>query len=117
MNIWEGVDPQAEARRFAELWSVDGPVLVDAEGTLAALLGVRGVPTNIFVDAGGTVTEVGAMTPAALEAATRRLLGPDADIDPPAAATGWHWGQDAAHIEKHITVHSDRPAGAGPDGA
>lgn len=113
MNVWEGVDPAAEARRFAELWSVDGPVLVDADGALAAALGVRGVPTNIFVDADGTVTEVGAMTPSGLEATARRLLGPDADIDPPAPASGWHWGQDPAHIEKHITVHSDRP-GAEP---
>lgn len=107
----------AEAKRFADLWSVDGPVLVDADGSVAAQLGVRGVPTNIFVDADGTVTEVGAMTPAGLEAAARRLLGPGADIDPPAVASDWHWGQDPAHIEKHITVHSDRPASGGPAGA
>lgn len=110
VNIWEGVDPVAEARRFAELWAIEGTVLVDAGGEVAERLGVRGVPTNVFVDADGTVVDVGAVTPAELEAATHRLLGPDADIDPPAESSGWHWGQDPAHIEKLITVHNDAPA-------
>ena len=56
-------------------------MLLDETGAYADLLNVRGVPTNIFVDADGTVTAVGAVTPEELWAETRRLLGPDADID------------------------------------
>ncbi len=56
-------------------------MLLDETGSYAEELGVRGVPTNIFVDADGTVTAVGAVTPDELWAETRRLLGPGADID------------------------------------
>ena len=39
------------------------------------------VPTNVFVDADGTVTAVGAVTPGELVTATRELLGPAAPAD------------------------------------
>lgn len=110
MNVWEGVEAAEEARRFKELWAIEGTILVDDEG-VAETLGVRGVPTNIFVRPDGVVQEVGAVTPGELEAATRRLLGPEAVIDSPAAAE-WHWQQEPEHIDKHITVRSDpRPGG------
>lgn len=65
-------------------------MLVDEGEKFITHLGIRGVPTNIFVAADGTVREVGAVTPEALEAATRRLLGPGAPIDPPENAWRWH---------------------------
>ncbi|MGH9067159.1 MAG: TlpA family protein disulfide reductase, partial [Acidimicrobiales bacterium] len=76
VNVWEGAGAHVEAQDFCQIWGIDGPVLVDESGAYAAALGVRGVPTNVFVDAAGTVTAVGATTPSELEAETRRLLGP-----------------------------------------
>lgn len=90
LNVWEGVDPFVEARNFVSLWGIEGTVLVDERAELVQRWGIRGVPTNIFVDADGTVREVGATTPAELEAAARRLLGPAARFDPPSAAWQWH---------------------------
>jgi len=78
VNVWEGTDAFAEARGFCELWGMDGTVLVDERGELPDRLGLRGVPTNVFVDSDGTVTAVGAATPGELVTATRRLLGPAA---------------------------------------
>ena len=84
VNVWESVDSFTEAARFADLYQVDGPVLVDESGAFAALLGIRGVPTNVFVDADGTVREVGASTPAQLHAAVTDLLGrADWDVERP----------------------------------
>ena len=85
MNLWEGVDARTEASTFCDLWGIEGTVLMDEDGELARRLGIRGVPTNVFVDADGTVTEVGGTTPSALEAATRKLLGPGAELEPPTA--------------------------------
>ncbi|HYZ55763.1 MAG TPA: hypothetical protein VE733_20000 [Streptosporangiaceae bacterium] len=76
--MWEGTGAFAEARGFCELWGLDGTVLVDERGELADRLGIRGVPANVFVDADGTVTAVGAATPGELVTATRQLLGPAA---------------------------------------
>jgi hypothetical protein len=81
VNVWEGTDAFAEARGFCELWGMDGTVLVDERGELPGQLGLRGVPTNVFVDADGTVTAVGAGSPGELVTATRRLLGPAAPAD------------------------------------
>ena len=75
VNVWESVDSFTEAARFGNLYQVGGPILVDDSGQFAALLGIRGVPTNVFVDTDGTVREVGASTPAALHAAVTDLLG------------------------------------------
>ena len=82
INVWEGRNARDEARMFSQIWGVEGTVLLDERGDYARRLGIRGVPANVFVDADGTVTAVGATTPAALEAETRRLLGPGARIDP-----------------------------------
>ena len=107
MNVWEGVNARDEARSFCELWGVAGPVLVDETGEYAARIGVRGVPTNVFVDADGTVTAVGAVTPDELEAATRRLLGPGADMDAPGRP---HDERDLHHIEMNIKSRGGDPA-------
>lgn len=109
MNVWEGVGAFKEARDFCELWGVEGPVLVDEDGSFAQQLGVRGVPTNILVDEDGTVTCVGATTPPELEVAVRRLLGPDADLEPPAGADRWSWDKDPEHIESHLAKRIVRP--------
>ena len=108
MNIWEGVGARDEAKRFCELWGIPGTVLVDDQNVLLDALGIRGVPTNVFVDVDGTITSVGAVTPEDLEAATHRLLGPGADIDPP-ERRAWHWEKEPEHIERHIA----KPGGAG----
>lgn len=49
-------------------------MLLDETGAYASLLGVRGVPTNVFVDAEGLVREVGTIRPDELDAAVERLL-------------------------------------------
>ncbi len=103
VNVWEGVNAFEEAGSFCDLWGADGTVLVDESGEVARLLKVRGVPTNVFVDTDGTVTAVGAVAPEELEAETRRLLGPDADIDPPGRP---HEERDLGHIEKNIRSRS-----------
>jgi Predicted dithiol-disulfide isomerase involved in polyketide biosynthesis len=82
INVWEGVGSHAEAAAFCDMWGIHGTVLVDEPGDYVRALGIRGVPTNVFVDADGTVTAVGAVAPAQFEAEIRRLLGPDAPIDP-----------------------------------
>ncbi len=81
VNVWEGANATKEAGDFCEIWGVDGTVLLDEAGDYARALGIRGVPTNVFVDAGGTVTAVGAVRPEELYAETRRLIGDDG-IDP-----------------------------------
>ena len=107
MNLWEGVDARAEALQFADLWGIEGTILLDEQAELAARLEIRGVPTNVLVDADGTVTEVGAATPDQLELATRRLLGPGAPMDPP-TSRDWHWGRDPEEIERDIALRSSR---------
>lgn len=82
VNVWEGAGSDAEAEAFCTLWGIDGTVLVDEPGDYARLVGVRGVPTNVFVGGDGVVTAVGGVVPAELEANIRALLGPDAPIDP-----------------------------------
>ena len=59
VDIWEGTDPKPEVDRFVEMWGLDGTILLDEPGEFARRLGVRGVPTNIVVDADGTVRAFG----------------------------------------------------------
>ena len=80
VNLWEGVGSHAEAAAFCVLWDIDGTVLVDESGEYAELIGIRGVPTNVFID-GGMVTAVAGVTPDDLSTQIRQLLGPDAPID------------------------------------
>ena len=61
-------------QEYCELWGVESTVLLDEEGAYAKLLGVRGVPTNVLVDATGTVLAFGAGSPDDLFAAVDRLF-------------------------------------------
>ncbi len=118
MNVWEGDDPFGEARDFCTLWGVDGPVLVDVDGSAARRLGIRGVPTNVVVDEDGTVVCVGASTPAALEEQVDRLLGGGAARRGPGG--DWHWGTDPLDIEARLEGRTRRraaPPAPGPDGS
>jgi hypothetical protein len=74
IDVWEGADARRRANDYCELWGIEGTVLLDEEGTYARSLGVRGVPTNVLVDAAGTVRTVGAGNPDELYAAVEALL-------------------------------------------
>lgn len=74
VNVWEGADAAEEAARYCEIWGIDGTVLLDQDASYARALGVRGVPTNVFVDGGGTVRHVGASTSDALLREAARLV-------------------------------------------
>jgi hypothetical protein len=75
VDIWEGTDPRPEVERFCEMWGIEGTILLDPDATYAQALGIRGVPTNILVDADGTVVDVGLVRIDELEAAVARLVG------------------------------------------
>ena len=75
IDIWEGTDPRPEVARFCEMWGIDGTILLDPTGGYAEQLGIRGVPTNVVVDADGTVRAVGAVRLDELEAEIGRLVG------------------------------------------
>ncbi|GAA2326296.1 hypothetical protein GCM10010170_001010 [Dactylosporangium salmoneum] len=77
INVWESVGAATEARNFAEIWGIDGPVLLDETGDYAAALGIRGVPTNVLVDARGVVRGVGLTAPVELDEAVDALLAED----------------------------------------
>jgi nucleotide-binding universal stress UspA family protein len=62
VNVWEGPGAADEVRRYCELWGIDATVLLDVAARYARGVGVRGVPTNVFVDEHGTVQSVGATT-------------------------------------------------------
>lgn len=62
VNIWEGVGAREEATAYCQRWGIEATVLLDETATYARRLGIRGVPTNVFVDASGVVRAVGATT-------------------------------------------------------
>lgn len=115
MNVWEGKAASAEAQGFCDLWGVEGTVLVDEDGSVAAQLGVRGVPANVFVDSDGTVTAVGAASPGELVAEVRRLLGPLApdDLGTLGATEATPVIEGNGRIEQHFTAWESR-VGDGP---
>ncbi|MGC8471892.1 MAG: TlpA family protein disulfide reductase [Acidimicrobiales bacterium] len=110
--MWEGTNAFTEARTFCELWGVKGTVLVDERGTLVEKLGIRGVPTNVFVDIDGTVQAIGASTPRELETAVRELLGPDTPLDEAIPSGNWHWETDPDRIGEQLGLRGDRPGEA-----
>jgi transcriptional regulator of aromatic amino acid metabolism len=112
VDVWEGKGAFEEARTFCKLWGIEGTVLVDEAGELVEQLGIRGVPTNICVDADGTVTAVGASTPRELEAAVRALLATEGQLEEAASARDWHWQTDPEQIGERISLRANRPAEA-----
>ncbi|GHD93396.1 hypothetical protein GCM10010508_49900 [Streptomyces naganishii JCM 4654] len=77
INVWENTDPRDEAANFVAVWDIGATVLLDGTGEYAALLGIRGVPTNVLVDEHGIVRVVGGTTPDELDAAVAELLDGD----------------------------------------
>lgn len=73
VNIWEGKGAAEEIAGYCLRWNIEGTVLLDESAQFARRLGVRGVPTNVFVDAGGIVRAVGATTPEELLEEAARL--------------------------------------------
>jgi hypothetical protein len=74
IDVWEGGDARGKVQDYIELWGVESTVLLDETGEYAKLLGVCGVPTNVLVDATGTVHTVGASNPDELYARVEELL-------------------------------------------
>ena len=75
IDIWEGTDPKPDVDRFCEMWGIDSTILLDDTAEYAAALEIRGVPTNVLVDADGTIVDVGLVRLDELEAAIDRLVG------------------------------------------
>jgi hypothetical protein len=75
VDIWEGTDPKPDVDRFCEMWGIDSTILLDETAEYAAALGIRGVPTNVLVDADGTIADIGLVRLDELEAAIDRLVG------------------------------------------
>jgi hypothetical protein len=76
VNVWEHVNAREEARHFAKVHNIQGPILIDARGEYIDLLGIRGVPVNVVVDKKGIVRSVGVTTPNEIRATLTRLLLP-----------------------------------------
>lgn len=60
--------------RFVEMWGLKGTVLLDETGDYARSLGVRGVPTNVVVDADGIVQAFGVSRLEELHLSIDRML-------------------------------------------
>jgi hypothetical protein len=74
VNVWEHLDAAAEARQFADIYGVEGSILLDEAGALVQAVGVRGVPFNLLVDEGGVVRAAGFTDPVAIERTLSRFL-------------------------------------------
>ncbi|HET9721095.1 MAG TPA: hypothetical protein VFP55_13525 [Solirubrobacteraceae bacterium] len=62
VDVWEGAGAAEEAAGYCSRWGLEGTVLLDETAEYARQLGVRGVPTNVFVDQAGVVRAFGAST-------------------------------------------------------
>jgi hypothetical protein len=60
VDVWEGSEAAVEARQYCKMWGIEATVLLDETAAYARMLGVRGVPTDVFVDERGMVRAVGA---------------------------------------------------------
>jgi len=60
--------------QFAEQFRMDVPVVVDPQGAISDRYGVRGLPTSIFLDADGKITDVmpGAINRAVIDRVLQR---------------------------------------------
>ncbi len=83
--VFVGVNTQDEARdarRFMGQYHVDYPVVISSDERLIVTYGIFGLPTTVFIDAGGTVRSreaggfLGARGEQALTAELDRLLRP-----------------------------------------
>jgi thiol-disulfide isomerase/thioredoxin len=83
VNVGESA---ADARVFAENWSIRYPLLLDAVRSVAIAYGVRNMPTSLVVDPAGVVRSVDyrVLTPPEMEA----RLAPYLDPGPPGTAAG-----------------------------
>lgn len=75
IDVWEGVDARSEADFFRQVWDIQGTILLDETGDYARTMGIRGVPTNVVVDADGIVRAVGVTAPDELHPVIDALLG------------------------------------------
>jgi hypothetical protein len=73
VNIWEGQGAAEEAAGYCQRWGIEGTVLLDETAAYPRALGIRGVPTNVFVDEAGIVQAVGASTSEAMLSEATRL--------------------------------------------
>jgi hypothetical protein len=74
IDVWEGGEARERAQAYCDLWGIEGTVLLDEAGAYARSLGIRGVPTNVLVDARGTIRTIGAGNPEELYAAVEALV-------------------------------------------
>jgi hypothetical protein len=74
ISVWEGAATRENVAAYCELWDIQGTVLLDEAGDYARLLGIRGVPTNVLVDASGAVHAIGLGDPEALTAEVETLI-------------------------------------------
>jgi hypothetical protein len=74
ISVWEGADTAENVTAYCDLWDIQGTVLLDESGAYARHLGIRGVPTNVLVDASGAVHAVGLSNPEALVAEAESLI-------------------------------------------
>jgi hypothetical protein len=74
INVWEHLDPVAEAQHFCEVHGIQGTVLVDSTGEYTQSLGITGVPFNLLVDAKGIVRSAGVTTPDEMRHSLKRFL-------------------------------------------
>jgi hypothetical protein len=81
VNIWEGAGAAEEARDYCLRWGIEATVLLDESAEYARALGIRGVPTNVFVDTSGIIQAIGATT-------TEELLHHAARLEPQLAGAG-----------------------------
>jgi hypothetical protein len=83
VDVWEGAEAAVEARRYCDMWGIEATVLLDETAAYARMLGVRGVPTDVFVDERGIVRAVGAAgAQELLREATRLAPGLKDEHDP-----------------------------------
>lgn len=54
-------EPLDKVRAFADKKGITYTVLLDSDGTVAAHYGVRGIPTNIFIDKNGEILYRGSL--------------------------------------------------------
>jgi len=74
ISVWEGAATRENVAAYCELWDIQGTVLLDEAGAYARRLGIRGVPTNVLVDASGSVHAVGLSNPEVLSAEVDALI-------------------------------------------